>query len=251
LTDEERVELAVSASHAIVVGRVLAVRDSIDSEGMLWRWMVLDPVRWLKGNAGRARIPVYFSQITSTGYHKVFSWPNRPLPTCLVFMRRAGDRWRLVEAPDIAGGGVIQLAPKPEGTDEAAAVRGIARQTLESLARRSTLIIVGKTVQTDAICHAHGKSVRCADVVVNSVIVGALPSGPIRVHTLFGGFDSHPHVLLMLRPDGSGGYENVGFGSGTLPINGDRVEALGENLRDLVGRIRQAAAAGETERSKP
>ena len=166
-------------------------------------------------------------------------------------MRRAGDKWALVEAPDIAGGGVIQLAPKPDRVNEAAVVRGTARQTLDSLARRSSLIVVGATVQTGAICHAHGRSARCADVVVDSVIVGALPSGPIRVHTLFGGFDTYPHVLLMLRSDGSGGYENVGFGSGTLPINGDQVDELGASLRDLVGRIRQAVAVGKTEGSEP
>jgi hypothetical protein len=105
----------------------------------------------------------------------------------------------------------------------------------------SHAIVVGRVVAV------HG----CAEVVVDSVIVGTLPSGPIHVHTLWGGFDSFPHVLLMLRPDGSGGYESVGFGGGTLTLKGDRVEALGMSVHDFVGRIRHATAAHGAKRAKP
>jgi len=140
------------------------------------------------------------------------------------------------------GGGAVKIAPSSEPVDEAAVGRAIERQTLEALARRSALIVIGKTVQRGDTCHAYGKAVRCAAVVVDSVVVGNLPSGPIRVHTLFGGFDSYAHVLLMLRSDGSGSYEPTGFGSGTLPIAGDRVESIGASVRELVKRIRLAAS---------
>src|SRR5262249_43760829 len=121
----------------------------------------------------------------------------------------------------------------------------------EAIARRSTLIGTPNPVQMGAICSAHGKTVRCADVVADSGIAGILPPGPIRVHTLFGGFDSYPQVLLMLRGDGSGGYETVGFGAGTFPVVGDRIETLGLGVREFVRTIRLAIASGAAEGSKP
>lgn len=250
LTTDERVELGVSGSQAIGVGQVIAVHDSLDADGVPWRWMTFAPKRWLKGAASPSNTRIYFSQITSYCYNKIAAWPSRPAPSCIVFIRRAGNLWVLAESPSMPGGGVMRLGSNvDEIADEAAVVRGIARQAPEEIARRSALIVVGKTVQRGAVCVTHGNAVKCADVVVDSVITGTLPPGVIHLHTLFGGFDTYDHVLLMLRPDGSGGFENVGFSGGTLPIVDGQVNSLGLSAQDLIGRLRQATAAAAGERS--
>lgn len=240
LTEDERVELAVSASHLIGVGEAESVADSLDREGTLWQWMVFQPRRWLKGDGGSRRVRVYFSQITDIGHRRIEAWT---LPArCLVFVQRRADGLLvLLEVPDIPGDGILRLGAEGDTSQETVVLRGVARETPEAIARRSSLVVVGRTTPGLVNCEVNGHIARCAQVEVDSVIAGQLPRGPLRVHlSLRSGFESIPAVLLMLRPDGYGNYENVGFGGGVLRISGGRVEALGESVQSVVLRIRHA-----------
>ena len=238
-TTAEQCEMAVTASDAIGVGLVHSPRDSIDDDGALWRWATFEPSRWLKGDGGTESLRVFFSTIAGTGGYERLSRASSGATTpCIAFLRRVSTgMWVAVEHPDyFQRGGVLPWA----GVDaESLVIRAVAAQTLESITRRSSLIVIGKTILNRAPCHVDGRSVRCAEVVVDSLIAGDLPNSPLRVFSAYGGFALYPKVLLMLRPDGDG-YQVVGTAAGVLPIVGDRVGS--ESLTAVLKRVRTALA---------
>jgi len=257
LSEDDQIDMATSASRAIGVGAVSAVRESIDDQGTAWRWMTFEPRRWLKGDALNAPLRIYFPTISDLAYRRVLAWTRNSPPQCIVFARQRDDRlWVLAEHPDHFGGGIARVAPGSVSPVERAVLRGIERQTPEGVARRSALIVVGSTQPSATLCRTQGTWVHCADVRIDSVVAGNPQAGPVRVYSRFGGFDRYEHVLLMLTPGDASDYELVGFDGGALPIAGDRVGGQRIKLAELVTRIRRVSTgdhppAGSGSRASP
>lgn len=251
LTQDEQLEKAIGESQFIGVGTVVAGHDSIAPDGMLWRWIVFRPRRWLKGSASTHDVRTYFSQISDCAYRQVLSWKGtRPL-TSLVFIRQlSNSKLAIAEEPDNYGCGILRVTSSP-GLEEAKVIAAIVRQTPEEVARRSDLIVVGRTTDKWDTCSAYGRHTRCTEVQVDSVIAGTAPTGPLRVYGRYGGLfvparspgGLYPPVMLMLRSSGGRGYEVVGFSSGVLTITGNKVDALHATIGNVAARLRKARSA--------
>lgn len=132
--------------------------------------------------------------------------------------------------------------------DSAALIQqAIGSQTIEALARRSSLVVVGRTAPSGARCSAYGRPIKCAEVLIDSVVAGESPSGTLRVHSLFGGLATYSSVLLMLRRSGGDAYEVVGFEGGVLPIANGHLTSSGQSVSQAV----HYARAGFAKRSEP
>ena len=246
----EQCEMAVVGSDAIGVGVVHTLRDSIDDTGELWQWATFEPRRWLKGNPGTKPFRVFFPQALGTGgYGRLLrSGSGAPIP-CMAFLQRVESRsgyerelfrrmdrshgpWIAAEYPYFyRAGGIVPRA----GSEAESLVRGALRtQTWEALARRSTLIVIGSTIDpSSSPCHTAGRTVRCFEVVVDSVVSGNLPRAAIRVFDASGSFGDYSHVLFMLRPDGDG-YQVVG----PLALAAVRGGVRGDSLAAILRRVR-------------
>jgi hypothetical protein len=239
-------EMAVAHAHAVGVGSVLSIQDSIAPDGMPWRWMVFQSRRWLKGNVPAERFRIYFPQSSNFGYREVSEWLRSPPVECLVFLRSVADPnspyWVVAEHPDFPGAGVVRLSVGDTARQESSAARAIARLTPEELAWRSAIVVVGEARPTRARIRAYGKVISYTEVGVDSLLVGTVPPGPIRVYGLYGSLGVTGPVLLMLRPGESGAYEVVGATAGVLPIKNGAVEQLGESISSVAGRIRRAVS---------
>jgi hypothetical protein len=245
LTAAEKMEVAVTAAHAIGVGSVLSIQDSIAPDGMRWRWMTFQPERWLKGRAPLAQLRIYFPQSSDFGHRQVSEWMHSQPVKCLVFARWVRDPaapyWVLAENPSYPGEGILRVVDGDSA--EVAASQTINRLTPEELARRSTLVVVGVATPTRSRVRAYGKQISYTAVSVDSVLVGSVSPGPLRVYGAFGQLAVTGPVLLMLQAGEQGAYEVVGTTAGVFAISGDVVQGLGQDIASVAIRIRGAGSS--------
>src|SRR5207302_816161 len=112
------------------------------------------------------------------------------------------------------GIGVIAVSGDPSDPSERRIVAALQELTPEALAHRSDLVVIGD-VMPGARCTVGGRTIKCGQVRVDSVVIGGLPEGALRCHPT--GYSGTPglglgpeKMLLYLRRDGDI-YEVVGF----------------------------------------
>ena len=236
--------MAAASAHAIGVGSVLSVQDSIAPDGMAWRWMVFRPERWLKGRESLALLRIYFPQISNFGHRQVFEWMHSPPVRCLVFVRSVADArapYRaLAEHPHFPGVGILRMTDD-DSEVEIAATQAIKRITPEELARRSTLVIVGEAHPARGLARAYARQFRYSEVQVDSVLVGSAAAGLLRVYGPYGQIAATGTVLLMLRSGEEGAYEVVT--AGAFAISNGVVKRLDESIASVAARIRGATSS--------
>lgn len=247
LTQDEKLELAVSESDAIGFGYVAAVRETIvdvvGGTGIPARSLTLRPTEWLWGAPGGSAMAVGFS---ATDHSSLFSellvasgLDTRP--ACF-FLKHLRSGWALRDYPDPPP---LQLLTQGEaGAMRQRIRRIIALQSPDSLLARADLVVLGVRGETDARC-ATSRGVReCAPVSVKEVLAGPSVSDSIVVYGVMLGQMPPGEALYLLRKMPDGLYETVGFRSGSLPVRSGKVERWGLTLEQT----RRRALAARTAR---
>jgi len=233
-------EKAVSASHAIGLGMFVALHDSLDRDGMQWEWMTFEPTAWLKGNGGAGLLRIYFPQISNATQQKAFSW-RQARTRCLVFLRWVKAKkpyWVVDEHPEHPGSGLVRLEDDPSLVWDA--IRVIALQRPEAMARRSDLVAIGRARPGYSTIHAYGGPIRANTFHVDSVLVGSDRDSVINVYTPYGAWMEEGSYLVSARRSESGAYEVIGFAAGARRIENGWLKEPRQALSDVSDRIRQS-----------
>lgn len=239
LSDSEKLELGVSAADAVIVGTVVAFRDSIlrtpDGE-VIEQVLYLDlrSVRAIKGGPIGSEVSVAAPSYGPSA-KAMQSVLERSSHRGMFFLReRAG--WRLATnwAP---GGGVLAITP-PLEWELAETVRRIANeQSIEKVASRAQVIVLGG-VSGRADCDVAGVRGPCLTVRVDSVIAGQVDSKVLLLRCAFPPLISFDQALFFMQPVSAHTYELVGFHAGVVPTTSRTTK---QRLLDLPGLLRRVA----------
>lgn len=243
LSEDDQMDMATSYADAIVIGEVSSPRDSIDEDGNAWRWTTLKPSAWLKGVAYAQPIRVYFPQISNVSYNKVSRADGA---SCLVILHRVGDGtsayWVVAEQPDYPGQGIL-VDIVPDSPKASAVKKSIARVQLDSVTRRSVLIVIGSVGPSPRRITIGGTKVSCSQISVESSVFGPEGGGTLLVYGPYGALNMSGRALLFLSPGEDGAYKLTGFHSGLMTIESGTVRGQGK-LEDVVARIRLIKTTG-------
>jgi hypothetical protein len=237
LTDDDKMDFAVSGGHLPVLVSVEAIRDSADADGVLIHWMSVQPLRWYRGNRGHLPVRIVFPPVAQGLFAELASWMEEGAVTAVMFPYERDGQLFASAGPSLPGGGML----RPEGRGlpelEAEVGRGIERTTPEGLERRSDLVLVGHVLDSDHTCEFQGRQIGCTRVAVDSVVAGTAPSDTIDVFDDYGPLLRRGSKLLTLRRAGRA-FRVVGAGNGMSPILGQRVLWHETSVDDMSRRIR-------------
>lgn len=239
LTPDERMEMAVSASDAVLVGTLSAVRDSIAQDGGVISWTTINPSRWVRQNGGTGPVRVYFPIVSQDAHDNAARWlEETPSVNVFAFIKRVPRGWVLVENPSYPGGGMIKLSSLSPSVYDTMVDQATTRITPTALGRRADLVVVGQVLATPGRCTAFGSTTKCTSVRVDEVLAGDATIGStIHIYTLFGGLAKQGRLILFLKR-GIDGYEAIGFRKGALPVVNGAIEGTSMTVAALSDSLR-------------
>jgi len=247
LSHAQWMEIGVSSSDAVIVGRVRAVRDSmVHVPGFTRGGFVLPPSRRyrhfvdidvqevLKGDSIAARIAVVTADDSPySGTLRRASQDRNQRVMC--FLERRPFGWMLAWefAPS---GGALLLHEHERTVDEARAL--VAAQSVESLATEAPLIIMSEFQRTTS-CEAH--TLGCHLFGVDSVIAGTIDDQEVRVWCPIWPGLSFAKAILFLRRGAGPWYELLGAHAGIIPVTDREGAVIRRDVEGLLTEIRAAS----------
>ncbi len=251
LSDEDRLELAVSADRSIGIVRVVRCRYGVEVDGRDTDVLDVIPVRWYNGGAGSAPLQLY-SESVLENFSDVAKWLAATDSTAIVVTLKLHGRWFVRRSPNAYGGGVSPATKENRALLESRMKRVTMGLGLGGLTQRSDLIVVGRPGPGAKRCGGAGKPMVCHEVEVDSIVSGVRTSERVMMYDAAGlEPNSVASIIFLAATPTPGVYENVGFLRGRSPIESGRVRAFGsQRLPDLVRQIRVAAASTQSRRGR-
>lgn len=250
LTEAEALEIAVSASDAVVIATIGATRDSFvvrDSVNGHWvQYLDLSEVSALKGEALPANLRVLVPQY-ATPTKMIRRSLSRSEGRGIFFLRRSSIRWLLTDAEGIDCS-VIPLGTGRK-TELPHRVRALAEgQSLESVASEAPIILLGWVRRQWIECTGpHGPS-HCMEVVPEEVVAGSLGDSVISINCPRLPRPPQPgRAMFFLRPGPTGAYELVGSQAGIITTEPRYLTAPKVDVPALVRRVLLLRAARQAE----
>lgn len=242
LSDAQLMEIGVSSSDAVIIGRLRAVRDSmvyvpgfnrgsfvLPPRRSQWRFIDIDVREVIKGDSIESRIAVVAPDgpgLGTGGLRRASKDRNE----CLFFLEKRGLRWVLAWefAPS---GGVLLLRKHESAAKEARAL--VAAQSMENLGSEAPLIIIAEFQRKAPSWHLLFR--------VDNVIAGALDDQEVRVYCPIPPALSFGKAILFLRRATGPGYELLGANAGIIPITDRDGAGIRNDVERLLSEIRAAS----------
>jgi len=252
LSRDELLELAVSESDAIGVGRVAGVHDTlanvVNGVGIPVRSMTVEISEWLLGRPGTSAIEVCVPSADSSPlFSDILLTQGLSDRQAVFFLDRAGAGWSLRAYPDPPA--VQFLESRSAALSVSDLRRAIARQSPDSLMARADLIVVGSRGEQASRCPSGALERECVTVRVKNVLAGGPAPDSLRAYSVMMGHIPAGDALYLLKRMPVGDFETVGFRSGSLSIKSGRVDQWGLTLDQV--RARVLATRASTQRAKP
>lgn len=260
--NDELREITVSEADAIVE----AVLDSavermvqVSSEPSFRRvrFVVLRPVRALKGSILPGPVRAYlfetnpaFEELqrragTKSRAAGIFFLDHGTIEVSVEHGAVKSEGWGLNAWPDLYKGGLLWRDEAGWDDDVSALPSIIAKQSPDSLAVRADIVLVGSAAREGVRCPIADEVPLCAQIVVDSVIVGNATADTIYIKTGRRGFVQTGQGLFYLESMGDDTYSIVGFKAGALGIRAGSVGFGVGTLPDVARRVRRARRSQE------
>jgi hypothetical protein len=267
LTDAERLEYSVAESELVGMGNILGVVDALAAAPgsphlSPYRYVLLQPEKWLKGDLPLRPLPVGFGDPASPVFERLRERAKADSGHVLIFLRRrpglpgapeeppkasgkgapkeaASDPTRLPryeylvdESPYLYGGGVAGLQPGDEEVVLRTLDEATRSRSMESLVVNSSLAVLG-TALGEAPCRVAGRDGECTRVRIDQMLAGSTLDAEISVYSLLPEGVPQGQSLYFLRATADGPYEILSFSAGVMPVVNGRVQPLGKRLEEV------------------
>lgn len=249
LSRQESLEFSVSYSDLVVIGHVVAVRDStVAVEGGFenQQWLFIRPKTWLKGSLPDTILPILpirFGTPYSFAYSQAQRFLLRGERTVLAFLSGSARGLGLVSGPSSYSWGIASLSASTQDSIASEVAEVVRGQRPESLAARADLIVMGQALEGHLECAVDGKVVGCVRVAVDSVVAGPQSPDTVYVHSRFLGLQVG-RCLMFFERKGARTYRLMSFRAGSPMVREGRVD--GRPLGEVVRAIRESHASAHT-----
>jgi hypothetical protein len=258
LSKDERLEYAVSQAQAMVLGRILAVTDTIvlDTESaevryILDRFALVQDAEWLKGEGPSIiRVGARSSSLVSGMRAIVFLYrtPTRAIDRDprLPWPYPPSAEWMASETPyGLAEDGVLYVNSRTESRFRGAVLAAMATQTWRSLLTRADLVVLARPVPGGAPCRVGDRDFGCNLVAIDSVLSGSSLALQPKIYSpvpivVPSGADK---LLLFLRHHHSDVYEVLSFRAGALGFRAGKTLGRKESQAEILKAVELAALA--------
>jgi len=176
----------------------------------------IQPIQWFSGTEPLAKCALY-APPWHGGFSRIREWPTARKQSVLVVASRSHGRLWLSAGPWSFRGGIA-----PATGEDVREIRSMVARlkdglTLERLARRAMVVLVGRVGAYERCSTASGRWV-CVSVAVASVIDGEPVGRSIRVHDPLPLRADTTQRLFFLDRDSTGIFRVVGFVRGSSEI---------------------------------
>ena len=235
LTDEELLENSVVEADAIALGTLVNIVGSS---------AYVEITHQLQGSLKPEHVEVGIWD-EDWPLSEVLSWLRDGPADVMVFLRKVkpsksdSRSWVFLSSPFNYRNGIVRAPPPERIWAPVEIVR--KRLSIDSLAARADLVVLGSTGSQGRGCRPYGHSTPCLALRVERVLKGSVHQPEILAYSLVVG-DLNPRWrgLFFLKAM-QGAYETIGFSRGALAVQGNRVIPLGLSLEEVTRRIRLQA----------
>jgi hypothetical protein len=240
LSDEQKVELAVSTGAGIGLVRIDHVGQGRDVDGSTLAYIDVHALRWFVGFTDRSPTRIYANPSERNGLSAIDKWPSDRRGAAIVTAYSRGGRTYLSPSSWSYRAGLTAADAEVVEYLGPAVQRARDGQTLEGLTERASTIVIG-FVENSTACECEGQRVSCLVVRLSSVLGGPVHSSKLRVRDQFlVASDANPR-LFFLRGGDADTYLTVGFERGRAEFVRGRLPAFGNlTLADVQARIKNA-----------
>jgi hypothetical protein len=226
LSDEEKVELAVSTGAGVGLVRIDRAGQGRDVDGSPLAYIDVHPMRWFVGFADRSPTRIYANPTERNALSAIEQWPSDQRGAAIVTAYTREGRtylspssWSYRAGLSVADAEYVEyLGP--------AVQRARDNQAIEGLAQRASTIVIG-FVESSTACECEGQRVSCLVVRLSSVLGGPVHASKLRVRDQFLIASNAKPRLFFLRAGDADTYLTVGFERGRAEIVHDRLPAFG------------------------
>jgi hypothetical protein len=240
LSDEEKVELAVSTGEGIGLVRIDRVGQGRDLDGSSLAYIDVRALRWYVGPTELSFTRIYANPAERNGLSAIERWPSDRRGAAIVTTYSRGGRTYLGASSWSYRAGLSEADAEYVEYLGPAVQRARDSQTIEGLTARASTIVIG-FVEGSAACECAGQRVSCLTVRLSSVLGGPVHSNRLRVRDQFLAANAAGPRLFFLRAGDADTYLTVGFERGRAEIVHGRLPAFGNlPLANVQTRIAKA-----------